>query len=665
MANSYTNTALLDRNRPRKVVFYGRVSTEHEAQMSALGNQMQWYDDVATRFPNWTVVDKYIDEGITGTQARKRPSFMKMVKDGKTDKFDLIVTREVCRFARNTVDTLTYTRELRNIGVEVYFVDDNIWTLESDGELRLSIMATLAQEESRKVSDRVKAGQAISRQNGTLYGCGNILGYDLKRNIDEKGNWNPSENTYVINPEQAETVRMIFDLYEQGNGCMKISNILTERHCKNATGNVRWGYGNLIRIISNATYKGMVCYNKSCSNNYLDQKRVVNHDRDSYIYKKGNFEPIISEEQWDKCNDILKSRRKVIGKDTKGNDIVNGVCPSADLWSNKLKCTCGAKFRKNVYHKNTDGSHTYCYLCYNQINNGKAAKRAAAGLDTEGYCDNKLVLQWRMDMMSEFLVSEVWKNKKTDIDTALGYIQKYYVADKPVEKADNSVAIDKQIAALQDKINKLILMRTEGEITKDELANLRSQLDEEITQLTEKKNSIPDVVDEAPSNEPDIEKIRTALESLGGNPSEQLSRDFLDEIISDVIPDGTGTYEWHVNLGNKTEAVKLVAVGDKRNKKERPYVYLYGQEADKSASALHNNYSLVTVVRYDFIATQLHRLLSRVSRSSDTDTLKPAEIAISWAFVIDYETAKAYRKRNGGYLRFNQWRDITVEVRVS
>ncbi len=179
MANSYTNTALLDRNRPRKVVFYGRVSTEHEAQMSALGNQMQWYDDVATRFPNWTVVDKYIDEGITGTQARKRPSFMKMIADSKTDKFDLVVTREVCRFARNTVDTLTYTRELRNIGVEVYFVDDNIWTLESDGELRLSIMATLAQEESRKVSDRVKAGQSISRQNGTLYGCICTYHYEL------------------------------------------------------------------------------------------------------------------------------------------------------------------------------------------------------------------------------------------------------------------------------------------------------------------------------------------------------------------------------------------------------------------------------------------------------------------------------------------------------
>ena len=156
------NTFLLDRNRPRKVVFYGRVSTEHEAQLSALENQMQWYEDIAKRYPNWQVVDKYIDEGITGTQAKKRPAFMKMIADAETKKFDLIVTREVCRFARNTVDTLTHTRALKNLDIEVFFVDDNIWTMDGDGELRLTIMATLAQEESRKVSERVKAGQKIS-----------------------------------------------------------------------------------------------------------------------------------------------------------------------------------------------------------------------------------------------------------------------------------------------------------------------------------------------------------------------------------------------------------------------------------------------------------------------------------------------------------------------
>ena len=127
-------------NVKRKIVFYGRVSTEHEAQLSALENQMQWYDEQLKRHENWTLVNRYIDKGITGTMAKKRPAFMQMIEDAKTGGFDLIVTREVCRFARNTVDTLEYTRKLKKKGIEVYFVDDNIWTYDPDGELRLTIM---------------------------------------------------------------------------------------------------------------------------------------------------------------------------------------------------------------------------------------------------------------------------------------------------------------------------------------------------------------------------------------------------------------------------------------------------------------------------------------------------------------------------------------------
>ena len=179
-----TDYSLFDRNRARRVAIYGRVSTEHEAQLSALDNQLQWYDDQVRYHPNWDVVAKYIDEGITGTQAKKRPDFLRMIEDAKQGKFDLIVTREVCRFARNVVDTLVVTRELKSIGVEVFFIEDNIWTMDGDGELRLSLMATLAQEESRKTSERVKAGQKISRDNGVLYGNGNILGYDRVRKIE-------------------------------------------------------------------------------------------------------------------------------------------------------------------------------------------------------------------------------------------------------------------------------------------------------------------------------------------------------------------------------------------------------------------------------------------------------------------------------------------------
>ena len=260
---------------------YGRVSTEHEAQLAALENQIQWYDDQAKYHPNWNVLDKYIDEGITGTQAKKRPAFLQMIEDAKQGKFDLIVTREVCRFARNTVDTLVTTRELKNIGVEVYFVEDNIWTMDGDGELRLTIMATLAQEESRKVSERVKAGQQISRQNGMVYGCGNILGYD--RQVGE---------TYKINPEQAETVRMIYDMYLDGLSTMAIANELTRRQRLNASGKNKWTAGVVCRILNNQTYMGVMAYGKSFSNNYLEQKRVNNHDASTYMCVKSDFEPI-------------------------------------------------------------------------------------------------------------------------------------------------------------------------------------------------------------------------------------------------------------------------------------------------------------------------------------------------------------------------------------
>lgn len=159
----------------RRVAIYGRVSTPHEAQISAMDNQKQWYEDEAARHDNWIVVARYYDEGITGTNAKKRPQFMAMLEAARRKEFDLIVTREVCRFARNTVDTLSITRDLKLLGIEVYFIQDNIHTMDSDGELRLTIMASMAQEESRKISERVRAGQQISRENGVLYGSGNIL----------------------------------------------------------------------------------------------------------------------------------------------------------------------------------------------------------------------------------------------------------------------------------------------------------------------------------------------------------------------------------------------------------------------------------------------------------------------------------------------------------
>ncbi len=530
-------TEILDRNRPRTVVFYGRVSTEHEAQLSALENQMQWYEDIAKRFPNWNVVDRYIDEGITGTQAKKRPAFMKMIEDSKTGKFDLIVTREVCRFARNTVDTLTHTRELRNKNIEVYFVDDNIWTMDGDGELRLTIMATLAQEESRKVSERVKAGQHISREKNVIYGNGNILGYELKRNIDESGKWNPEENTYIIIPEDAETVRMIYDMYEQGNGCMKIAKAMLEAHRKNASGLVKWTAGSVSAILKNATYKGYHAYYQSHSNNYLEQKRIKNNDATSYEYKKGNWEPIISERQWDRVQEIRKSKY-IPTLVRNGEAKTHSRKISSDVWVRKLRCSCGSKFRKNRYHKDSDGNVTYNYVCYNQVNNGKAAPRTKLGLDTDGYCDEAPITEWKMNMMREILCTTAIKDFRKDILAMLDGIKKRYKNNAAVDSVKDS---ERQIEKLKSKIRNLIDMLADGSISKAEYSEMRSLYINQIDELQAKDKQ---------NCGSDCEKLLSdisAAERFLADDNFILSDDFIDRAVSRIVPDGN-RYQWHFSL---------------------------------------------------------------------------------------------------------------------
>jgi DNA invertase Pin-like site-specific DNA recombinase len=285
----------------RRVAIYARVSTEHEAQISALGNQIQYYDEKLKQHPDWTLVERYIDEGITGTSIHKRPNFLRMLKDAESGKFDLIVTREVSRFARNTVDTLQETRKLKKMGVEVYFTEDNIWTFkDDDGELKLTIMATLAQNESKKISQRVKAGQQITFQNGVFYGNGNILGYD-KVGKD-----------MVINEEQAKTVRLIFDLYLKGYGSKKIKYELEKLGRVTSTGLNRWSESYIIRVLRNSFYCGTIVYRKQFVPDYLEQKHKKNNGEVEQVIVEGRHTPIISKEVFEKVQEKLKDNAKLI-----------------------------------------------------------------------------------------------------------------------------------------------------------------------------------------------------------------------------------------------------------------------------------------------------------------------------------------------------------------
>lgn len=582
-----TDYALFDRNRERKVAIYGRVSTEHEAQLSALENQLQWYDDQVKYHPNWSVCERYIDEGITGTQAKKRPAFLRMIEDARSGKFDLIVTREVCRFARNVVDTLVVTRELKGIGVEVFFIDDNIWTMDGDGELRLSLMATLAQEESRKTSERVKAGQKISRDNGVLYGNGNILGYDRVG------------DTYIINEEQAETVRIIFDLYLQGYGSMRIAKMLTEQKRKTASGIVKWNVSNIMRAIKNATYTGMKCYNKSRSNNFLEQKRINNLDMSTYEYVEGDFPAIVSQEVWDKAQKIRESRVKPSLVST--TKTTHSKRDSKDIWVNKLRCSCGSSFRKDKWHTKLDGKISYGYQCYNQINNGNKKKREALGLDTEGYCDIKMITDWKLDFMAKELLGHLWQDRKESVLIAIDLIKRYYKDERLNENQHDAVSIKAKIDKAQTRLTNLIAMRADGELSKEEYQTMRKPIDAEIQQLQERLSQAPN--DEQPKNGFELDGIISTLNTLIDFSSTKVSEEVINQFVYRVTPTSDTTFDWYVNL-NGTADVRATFTAEGR--KNRAIVKL---EEIEQISSLHRkeNEDNGMFLKNPLVFTFLHR----------------------------------------------------------
>lgn len=501
---------------------------------------MQWYEDQAKYHPNWTVIKSYIDRGITGTQAKKRPAFMEMLDDARYHKFDLIVTREVCRFARNTVDTLVITRQLKEIGIEVYFVEDNIWTMDNDGELRLTIMATLAQEESRKTSERVRAGQKISRDNGVLYGNGNILGYDRLG------------DTYVINEDQAETVRIIYDLYLKGNGFNKIVNELVRLKRKDSSGLVRWDATKVSRILHNATYKGYQGYYKSHKNNHLDQKTIINRDEDTYLYVKGRFTPIISEEVWDKCK-TLRESKLTLRKTQEGKLERTGTRTSEDIWAKRLICRCGHRMRKDRWHVNKTGL-TYGYKCYNVLNNGSKQTRIDAGLDADKYCDMGTIADWKFDLMLRELLKALNLNNDDLIKKAYNQFENSYT--KETKEARELRDAEAKLRKIRIKLENLTEMRVNGEIDKQEYSSLKAKINGEMLIAEKEIDDIKrEVLEEERKATPlvSIDVFRSmAVEDLDFTKPIRHSA-LVNTMIKKIVPNTSLDFKWYLNLYPKRD----------------------------------------------------------------------------------------------------------------
>lgn len=518
-------------NSNRKVVFYGRVSTEHEAQTYALCNQMQWYEELKKSYPNWVVVERYVDDGITGTQAKKRPEFMRMIEDAKFGKFDLIVTREVSRFARNTIDCLEVTRQLKNNGVEVFFVQEGIWTMENEGEMILTIRAMVAQEESRKMSERIKAGQAISRKNGVLYGNGNLLGYDRVGDI------------YIVNQEQAETVRMIFNMYESGLGVQAIRNELIRKERKNSSGIVKWDSTRILRCLKNTVYMGVMAYNKSYRNNFLEQKVIVNHNEESYEYVAANFEPIISKEQWEHCKLIRESRRQLRVVNENGNPKKQyfGVHSNGNVWTKKLRCKCGSSMRMDKWRPKLNGERPVGYKCYNQLNKGanKFSDRESAG-----FCDMRAICGWKLEMMARVAFRKVWKNSDILEKSIKIFINETVMEQQDIERIGNNYRLE--IKKLSEKAERLIEMRMNGEIDRDTYLRLKATVEADKRQAEQQLldyENLPRVAQSHPFSKEEVKNY--LLEFISPNIID-FNENIIDKFVSQIKVESETEFSWYL-----------------------------------------------------------------------------------------------------------------------
>lgn len=516
----------------RKVAIYARVSTEHEAQLSALENQVQYYEDLLKYHPDWIVYDKYIDEGITGTSVKKRKNFMRMIKDAEAGCFDLIITREVSRFARNTVDTLQETRKLKKIGVEVYFTEDNIWTFQDDdGELKLTIMATLAQNESKKTSQRVKAGQKISFQNGVVYGTGNIMGYDK---IGKE---------LVINEEQAEVVKLIFKLFLDGYGTQRIKYELEKRGIPTATGLKTWSFATISRMLQNPFYCGTVIYRKEFVPDFLEQKRKKNRGDVEQVIVEGKHQPIISKEDFEKVQKLIQSHSTI----KTGTNRKQVVGAPKDIWSKKLVCECGSRMNKRIYSK-SNNNIIYGYYCYKQKNEGSARKRKELGLDTAGYCDVPMTQEWKLELMATMIFKKLLTNQSRLKQIAFDMIDKVFTEQNIDEQFNNNIVMLKsKLESIKSKKDKLLNTYIEGFITKEQYSKKNEELVSEEEKINNKikeedQNSLTLSFDLKDKIKMMKDKISSKLDYELYNLSSGLIESLVDKIVVH-----NNRFEWKLN----------------------------------------------------------------------------------------------------------------------
>ena len=522
--NQIKSEGISFRDLPLRVAFYARVSTDFMEQLNSLENQKQYFTEYIGDMPNWEFAGGYIDEGISGVTTKKREKFNEMIDDGLDGKFDLIVTKEVSRFARNTLDSIQYTRQLLANGVAVYFQNDNINTLDEDSEFRLTIMASMAQDESRKISSRVKWGHHQAIKNGVVLGNSNIFGY---RKADKR---------LYIDKEQAAIVRELFELYATGKYSMKnLETYFYNKGVRNTRGN-KLAHNTMANIIRNPKYMGYYVGNKVQIVDMFTKKQKFLPEEEWVIFKDETGETvpqIVSEDLWKRANEVLKVRSlDVIQKQNKTNH--------NNLLTGKLICAhCGKPFyRKDSVSKK--GTANSAWRCSGKIKNG------AESCPSMTIYENEIIP----------ILEDVFKSSQQNINELSELIMRLSEELLNTNEGANRIeTLNKSIANEQKKKQKLLQLNIEGRFPDSEFVRMSAECDEEINRCQEEITAITDQMQNRKDVNKELAEIRSILdlaaESLN---NDELDRSFVDRFIKQILvyPEENGMrLEIELNAGEK------------------------------------------------------------------------------------------------------------------
>ena len=512
---------------PLRVTYYARVSSESDEQLNSLDNQIAYYEDLIRRNRAWTYVPGYVDEGLSGISTKKRKHFNEMIADAKEGAFDLIITKEISRFARNTLDSLQYTRELLGWGVGVFFQNDNINTLDEDAELRLTIMSSIAQDELRKLSSRVKFGHQQAIKSNVVLGNSRIFGYKK----DEK--------RLVIDESQAPMVRDLFRLYATGEYSMKqLETLFYEQGYRNYNGN-KIAHTTMSGIISNPKYKGYYVGNKVRIVDMFTKKQKFLPPEEWVMFKDetGEIVPaIVSEELWDKANEVLTRR----SEDVKNRQ---GICNHANLLTGKLYCAhCGAAYYRRE-SKSKDGTVNSKWVCSGKINNGADS------------CPSFPIYE---DEIKPILF-EVFSETRVDVEALLASYEEMFRSMEADDETAGQMEEQKRIIALADqKKNKLLELVTTGAITTANFKSMTASCDREAEEAQKTLTELEEQLFTKEEYRKHIGEVKARLDAAVRDASTgMITNEFVAQYIDKIIvtSDGNDTAKLEIKIftGKNTE----------------------------------------------------------------------------------------------------------------